>query len=154
MKMESSIFTSITNTRPKLTRFMFKMFKAFVLTKPMAAPQELVLPRVGTISQSSSETPFRFSGFTVGLSHLEKLSFAQASAYISFCKCQKHPKGQKSYQNFRSPTNYTPIDPDFFADHHSQKDSTLKCNYKKDISHNVSLYTKTLFGAKMKIFKN
>ena len=83
MKMESSIFTSITNTRPKLTCFMFKMFKAFIPTKPMATPQELVLPRVGTIFQSSSETPFKFSRFTVGLSHLEKLSFAQASAYIA-----------------------------------------------------------------------
>ena len=32
-KTESSVFTSITNIRPKLSRFMFKMFKAFVPTK-------------------------------------------------------------------------------------------------------------------------
>ena len=43
-KTESSIFTSITNIRPKLSRVMFKMFKAFVPTKPIATPQELVLP--------------------------------------------------------------------------------------------------------------
>ena len=42
MKTESSIFTTITNIRPKLSHFKFKMFKAFVPTKPMATPQELV----------------------------------------------------------------------------------------------------------------
>ena len=44
-KTESSIFTSITNIRPTLSRLMFKMFKVFVRTKLMATPQELVLPR-------------------------------------------------------------------------------------------------------------
>ena len=46
--------------------------------------------RVGTISQSSSETPFKLFRFTVGLSHLEKLSFAQASAYIAFLQMPKN----------------------------------------------------------------
>ena len=41
---ESSIFTSITNIRPKISRFMFKMFKTFVPTKLIATPLELVLP--------------------------------------------------------------------------------------------------------------
>ena len=45
--------------------------------------------RVGTISQSSSETPFKLFRFTVGLSHLEKLSFAQASAYIASANAKK-----------------------------------------------------------------
>ena len=31
-------FTSITSIRPKLSRFMFKMFKAFVPAKPIATP--------------------------------------------------------------------------------------------------------------------
>ena len=39
--------------------------------------------RVGTISQSSSETPFKLFRFTVGLSHLDKLPFAQGSACIA-----------------------------------------------------------------------
>ena len=46
------------------------------------------------------------------------------------------------------------MDPEFYADHYSQKDYTLKSNCKKKINHNVSLYPKALFGAKMKIFKN
>ena len=33
-----------TNIRPKLSCFMFKMFKALVPTKPIVTPQELVLP--------------------------------------------------------------------------------------------------------------
>ena len=36
------------------------------------------------------------------------------------------------------------MDPEFYADHYSQKDYTLKSNCKKDINHNVSLYPKTL----------
>ena len=43
-KTEPSIFTAIINIRPKLSRLAFKMFKAFVPTKPTATPQELVLP--------------------------------------------------------------------------------------------------------------
>ena len=34
-------------------------------------------------------------------------------------------------QNFRNPTNYIPIDPEFYADDYSQKDYTLKSNCKK-----------------------
>ena len=45
--------------------------------------------RVGTISQTSSEISFKLSRFTVGLSHLEKLSFAQASAHIASTKTKK-----------------------------------------------------------------
>ena len=44
--------------------------------------------RVGTISQSSSETPFKLFRFTVGLSHFKKLLFAQASACIASAKNQ------------------------------------------------------------------
>ena len=42
-KDKSSSFTTITSIHPKSPRFMFKMFKVFVPTKPMATPQELVL---------------------------------------------------------------------------------------------------------------
>ena len=45
--------------------------------------------RVGTISQNSSETPFKLFRFTVGLSHLEKLPFAQASACIASANTKK-----------------------------------------------------------------
>ena len=41
------------------------------------------ITRVGTIFQSSSETPFKLFRVTVALSHLEKLSFAQARANIA-----------------------------------------------------------------------
>ena len=108
--------------------------------------------RVGTISQSSSETPFKLCRFTVGLSHLEKESFAQANAYITSANTKKSKWwifGPSSYrvknQNFRNLTNYIPIDPEFYADQDSQKDFTMKSNCKKDISHIVSLYLKTLF---------
>ena len=45
--------------------------------------------RVGTISQSSSETSFKLLRFTVGLSHLEKLSFVQISAHIASAIAKK-----------------------------------------------------------------
>ena len=116
---------------------------------------------MGTISQSSSETPFKLFRFTIGLSHLENFSFPQASAYKASTNARKSkwwifgPSTHKAKnQNFRNQTNYLPIDPEFYADHYSEKGYTLKSNFKKDINHNVSLYPKTLFGAKLKIFKN
>ena len=46
-----------------------------------------------------------------------------------------------------------PLDPEFYAYHYSQKDYTLKSNCKKDIRHNVSLHSKTMYGMKMIIFE-
>ena len=76
-----------------------------------------------TISQSSSETPFNLLKFFVGLSHLEKLPFAQASAYIASANVKKFKwrvfgpsTHSANNQNFRNPTNYIAIDPGFYAD--------------------------------------
>ena len=98
---------------------------------------------------------------TVELRHLELLSFAQASTHIASANAKKSKKifGPSNHkaknQNFRNPTYYIPLDPEFYADHYSQKkDYTLKSNCKKDIFHSVSLYPKALFGAKRKIFNN
>ena len=44
---------------------------------------------MGTISQSSSETPFKLSRFTVELGHLEKILFTQASACIASVNAKK-----------------------------------------------------------------
>ena len=115
---------------------------------------------MGTISQSSSETSFKLFRFTVGLSHLEKLSFAQASAHIASANTKKSkwqifgPNNHRAKnQNFRNPANYIPLDPEFYAYHFSQEEYTLKNNCKKGICHNVSLHSKTLCGTKIIIFK-
>ena len=115
----------------------------------------------GTISQSSSETSFKLFRFTVGLSHLGKLSFAQASAYVASANAKKSKQWifgpsihRAKNENFRNLTNYIPIDPKFYAGHYSQKDYTLKSNCKKDVNRNVALYPETLFEAKTLIFKN
>ena len=99
--------------------------------------------------------------FIFELRHLELLSFAQASTHVASANAKKSkwqifgPRNHKAKnQNYRNPTNYIPSDPKFCTDHYSQKDYTLASNCKKDIRHSVSLYPKTLFGAKMKIFKN
>ena len=73
------------------------------------------------------------------LKHLEKLSSAQASAHIASANAKKS-KWQKfgpsahraKNQNFRNPKNYTTLDPEFYADHYSQKGYTLKSNCNKD----------------------
>lgn len=39
---EASIFTSVTDIRPELLRFMFKIFKAFVPKNIIATMQQLV----------------------------------------------------------------------------------------------------------------
>ena len=65
--------------------------------------------RVGTIS----ETPFKLFKFTVGLSYLEKLPFAQVSAYIASANGKKSnwwifglsTHGAKN-QSLRNPANY------------------------------------------------
>ena len=90
---------------------------------------------------------------------MELLSFAQASTHIACANADIWqifgPSNHKAKnQNYRNPANYIPSDPEFYTDHYSQKDYTLASNCKKDIGHSVSLYPKTLFGAKMKIFKN
>ena len=66
--------------------------------------------------------------FTVGLSHLGKLSFAQASAHIASANAKKTKwqifgasDHRAKNQDFRSPTNYIPLDPKFHAYHYSQK---------------------------------
>ena len=104
---------------------------------------------------------FKLLRFTVELRHLELLSFARASTYIASANARKWnwqiywPSNHRSKnQNFRNPTNYIPSDPEFYADYYSQKDYTLESNCKKDFNHSVSLYPKTKFGAKMKIFEN
>ena len=104
---------------------------------------------------------FMLLRFTVELRHLELLSFAQASTHIPSANAKKSkwqifgPSNHRAKNlNFRNPTYYIPLDPEFYADHYSQKNYTLKSNCKKDIIHSVSLYAKTLVGAKMKIFKN
>ena len=85
------------------------------------------ISRVGTISQSSSETSFKLFRFTVWLSHSEKIfSFAQASAHIASVNT-KIPKWQifgpsnhrAENQNFRNPTNQILLDPEFYAYHYS-----------------------------------
>ena len=119
------------------------------------------ITRLGSVSQNSSKTPFKLFRFSVGLSHLEKLFFALASAYKASASSKKSKWwifGSSTHtpknKNFRNPTNYIPIDPQFYANQYSQKDCTLKGNCKKDINHDVSLYPKTLFETKIKIFKN
>ena len=64
--------------------------------------------------------------FIVELSHLKKMAFAQASAYIASANAKKskwwvfEPSTCRAKnQNFRNPTNYIPIDPEFYANHYS-----------------------------------
>ena len=45
-----------------------------------------------------------------------------------------HNIASANTKKFRNPTNYIPIDLEFYADHYSQKDYTLKSNVKKDIA--------------------
>ena len=104
---------------------------------------------------------FKLLKFTVELRHLELFSFAQASTNIASPNAKKSkwqifgPSNHRAKnKKFRNPTNYIPSDPEFYADHYSQKDYTLESNCKKDISHSLSLCPKILFGSKMKIFKN
>ena len=104
---------------------------------------------------------FKFLRFTGELINLELLSFTQASTHIASADAKKSkwqifgPSNHRAKNlNFRNPTYYIPLDPEFYADHYLQKNYTLKSNCKKDIIHSVSLYAKTLVGAKMKIFKN
>ena len=73
------------------------------------------ISRVGTISQSSSETSFKLFRFTVGLSHSKKIVFCTSQCIYSFCKHQKtkmadiwakQPQSQKS--KFQKPNkSYT-----------------------------------------------
>ena len=94
--------------------------------------------------------------------HLELLPFAQASTHIPSANTKKSkwqifgPSSHRAKnQNFRNSTYYIPLDPEFYADHYSHKKRLyLESNCKKDIIHSLSLYPKTLFGAKMKIFNN
>ena len=104
---------------------------------------------------------FKLLRYTVELRHLELLSFAQASTHIPSANAKKSkwqifgPSNHRAKnKKLRNPTNYIPSDPEFYADHYSQKDYTLESNCKKDISHSLSLCPKILFGSKMKIFKN
>ena len=48
-----------------------------------------IYSRVGTISQSSLETPFKLFRFTLGLNNLKKLLFAQASPCIATVNATK-----------------------------------------------------------------
>ena len=100
-----------------------------------------IISEVGTISQSSSETPFKLSRFTVELGHLEKILFAQASACIASVNAKKSKWkifNPSTYwtkcQNFRNPTNYISLDPEFYADRYLQEDYTLKSNCNKDMT--------------------
>ena len=95
--------------------------------------------RVGTISQSSSETSFKLLRFTSGLSHLEKLPFVVSSIHITSANAKKSKwqifgtsDHSSKNQHFRNPTNYTPLDPEFYTDHYLQRDYTLKRNCNKD----------------------
>ena len=104
---------------------------------------------------------FKFLRFTGELINLELLSFTQASTHIASADAKKSkwqifgPSNHRAKnQNFRNPTYYIPLNPEFYVDHYSQKKGyTLKSNCKKDI-HSVSLYPKTLFRAKLKMFNN
>ena len=95
---------------------------------------------VGAISQNSSENPFKLFRFNVGLSHLEKLTFVQASACIAFANAKKSkeifgPSAHRAKnQSFRKPTNHIPLDPEFYASHYLQKDYTLKINCNKGMT--------------------
>ena len=93
---------------------------------------------MGTISQSSSEAPFKLFRFTVGLRHLEKLPFAQASACIASANAKKSkwqifsPSAYwTKFQNFRNPINYIPLDLEFYTDHYLQEYYTLKITVTK-----------------------
>ena len=67
------------------------------------------------------------------------MSFAQASTHIASANAKKSkwqifgPSNHSAKnQNFRNPTYYIPLDPEFYADHYSQKeDYILKSNCKK-----------------------
>ena len=125
----------------------------------MSSNGENVLSDLFVFKQSGDY--FKFLRFTGELINLELLSFTQASTHIASADAKKSkwqifgPSNHRAKNlNFRNPTYYIPLDPEFYADHYSQKNYTLKSNCKKDIIHSVSLYAKTLVGAKMKIFKN
>ena len=100
-----------------------------------------IYSRVGTISQNFSETPFKLFRFTLGMNHLEKLLLAQASACIASTNAKKSkwqiigPSVYRAkFQYFRNPTNYIPLDLEFYVDHYSRKDNTLKSKYNKDMT--------------------
>ena len=88
-----------------------------------------------------TEFPCKLFRFTVGFSHLEKSPFVQASAHIASANAKKSklqifgPSTRRAKnQNFWNLTNYIPLDPEFYADHYSQKDCTLKSNFNKDMT--------------------
>ena len=141
---------TIPKQQPYKQTHTFRLFCLYYIQLDYP-PYSHPIIRVGTIPQSSSETSLKLFRFTVGLRHLEKLSFAQASAHIASANAKKsewqifkRSAHRAKNQNFRNPTNYIPLDREIYANHYSQKDYTLKSNCKKDISHNVSLYLKTL----------
>ena len=72
---------------------------------------------------------------------MEKSPFAQTSAHIASADAKKSKSqilGSSDHraknQNFWNPANYLPLDPEFYADHYSQKDCTLKSNFNKDMT--------------------
>ena len=84
-------------------------------------------------------TSFKLLRFTSGLSHLEKLPFVVSSIHITSANAKKSKwqifgtsDHSSKNQHFRNPTNYTPLDPEFYTDHYLQRDYTLKRNCNKD----------------------
>ena len=69
---------------------------------------------------------------------MEKSSFAQASAHRASANAKKsksqifEPSAHRAKnENFWNPTSYISLDPEFYADHYSQKDCTLKLTLTK-----------------------
>ena len=104
---------------------------------------------------------FKFLRVTVELRHLELLSFPQASTHIASANAKKSnryldqatiwPKIKISETQHIIYTIRSRI---LCWSLFTKKDYTLKSSCKKDIIHSVSLYPKTLFGVKMKMFNN
>ena len=83
---------------------------------------------MGTVFQSSLEFAFKLFRFTVLLAHLEQSPFAQASAHMASANAKKSksqifgPSAHRAKnQNFWNPVNYIPLDPEFYANHYSQR---------------------------------
>ena len=65
---------------------------------------------------------------------LQKSPFAQANAHAKKSQMFEPSDHRAKNQHFWNPTNYRPLHSEFYTDHYSQKDCTLKSNFKKDMT--------------------
>ena len=65
---------------------------------------------------------------------LQKSPFAQANVHAKKSQMCEPSDHRAKNQHFWNPTNYRPLHSEFYTDHYSQKDCTLKSNFKKDMT--------------------